>query len=53
VLAAGRIGRDTRWTAGAGTTITYDEILLGDLYVQVKQTGPADLTDAVLQTVHA
>jgi hypothetical protein len=53
VLAAGRIGRDTRWTACAGTTITYDEVLLGDVYVQLKQNGPTDLTDAVLQTVHA
>jgi hypothetical protein len=37
LLAAGRIGRDTRWTACAGTTITYDEVLLGDLYVQVNR----------------
>jgi hypothetical protein len=53
VLAADRTGRDTRWTACAGTAITYDEVRLGDLCVQVKQNGPADLTDAVLRTVHA
>jgi hypothetical protein len=53
MVAAGANARVTRWTACAGTAITYDEVLLGDLYVQVKQDGGPDRTDQILRAVHS
>jgi hypothetical protein len=53
VVIAGLTGRVTRWTGCAGTAITYDEVLLGDLYVQVKQADGTDRTDRILRTVHS
>jgi hypothetical protein len=53
MVAAGASARVTRWTACAGTGITFDEVLLGDLYVQVKQDGGPDRTDQILRAVHS
>ena len=52
LVTAGMTGRVTRWTGCAGTDISYDEVLLGDLYVQVKQDGGPDRTDQILRAVH-
>jgi len=44
-------GRVTRWTRCAGGPISYSEVVAGDLYLQIKQVGAADLTDEILRTV--
>jgi hypothetical protein len=49
----GRSGSVTRWTGCAGTSISYSEVRLGDLYVQIKQDSGPDLTGRILRTVHS
>ncbi|WP_067498563.1 serine/threonine-protein kinase [Actinoplanes sp. TFC3] len=53
VTVNGSTGRATRYTGCAGTSISYSEVAAGRLYVQIKQIGDEDLTDAILRTVHA
>jgi len=49
----GRSGSVTRWTGCAGTSISYSEVRLGELYLQIRQDAGPDLTDRILRTVHS
>ncbi|RZU53099.1 serine/threonine protein kinase [Krasilnikovia cinnamomea] len=53
IVSAGRTGRLTRWTGCAGTALAYSEALLGDVYVQIKQTEGPDLTEQILDGLHS
>jgi eukaryotic-like serine/threonine-protein kinase len=48
VVVGGLTGRVERWTACAGTPVSYSEVLLPGTYVQIKQVGKADRTDELL-----
>jgi hypothetical protein len=45
-------GRVVRWANCAGTSISYSEVLVGDVYLQAKQAGGPDLTDEIVHTLH-
>lgn len=58
VLAAGMTGRVQRWTGCAGTTVSYDEVVLTrpgghpGVYLQIRQdTSGTDHTDGILRTL--
>ncbi|HEX5204384.1 serine/threonine-protein kinase [Paractinoplanes rhizophilus] len=46
-------GRVSRWTGCAGTPISYSEVVVGGIYLQVKQVGDADLTDQIVRGLHS
>jgi hypothetical protein len=53
VVVNGSTGRVARYTGCAGASISYSEVAAGRFYVQIKQFGDEDLTDAILRTVHS
>ncbi|WP_433385102.1 serine/threonine-protein kinase [Actinoplanes sp. CA-142083] len=46
-------GRVTRWTNCAGTSISYSEVVVGGIYLQIKQVGAEDLTDSIVGGLHS
>jgi hypothetical protein len=36
----------------SGAAITYSEVLIGEVYVQIKQVGGEDLTDRILRGLY-
>lgn len=45
-------GRVTRWTC-PGTPISYGEVLVGGVYLQIKQVGDTDLTEQIVRGLHS
>jgi eukaryotic-like serine/threonine-protein kinase len=52
VVVDGLRGRVTRWTGCAGTSISYSEVRLGAVYLQIKQDAGEDRTDQILHGLH-
>jgi hypothetical protein len=53
VVVSGRTGRVARYTDCAGASISFSEVAIGRIYVQVKQVGGEDLTDGILRGLHS
>jgi hypothetical protein len=53
VVVTGGTGRVARYTGCAGAPISFSEVAIGRIYVQVKQVGDEDLTDAILRELHS
>jgi eukaryotic-like serine/threonine-protein kinase len=51
VTVAGSTARVRRWMSCGGTAVSYSEVVLDGIYVQIKQTGGTDRTDEVLRTL--
>ncbi|MCA2213377.1 serine/threonine-protein kinase [Jidongwangia harbinensis] len=51
VTVAGSTARMRRWTSCGGTAVSYSEVVLDGVYVQIKQAGGTDRTDEVLRTL--
>jgi hypothetical protein len=42
-----------RWTRCGGTAISYSEVVVGQVYLQIKQNSGDDLTGRIMATVHS
>lgn len=52
-MVGGRAGRVIRWADCASTSVAYSEVLLGDIYLQVKPVGGEDPTDRIRRSPHS